>query len=151
MKTRTEDRSWPPRFGFIVMLSTLTASCGIFEPDERRVIGLIETVNDPVLVEVPDSVAVSVPFAVSVTTYRGRCGTRIGDTEVDLEGKVARVTPYDYQATGDLDCVSILVLYEHQTTVRFDVPGEAVVVVIGRKFDFGVNPIIEREFPVHVF
>ena len=151
MKTRTENRSWPPRFRFVVMLSTLTASCGIFEPDERRVIGFIEFTYNPVLVEVPDSVAVSVPFAVSVTTYRGRCGTRIGDTEVVLEGNVARVTPYDYQATGDPNCTDNLLLYEHQTTVRFDVPGEAVVVVIGRKFDFGVNPIIEREFPVHVF
>ena len=153
MKTRTENRSWPPRFRFVVMLSTLTASCGILEPDERRVIGVMETFANPVLVEVPDSVAVSVPFAVSVTTYSGfhSCVTRIGDTEVGLEGSIARVTPYDYRSerTEDRACTDILRIFEHQTTVRFDVPGEAVVVVIGRKW--GVDALIEHEFPVHVF
>ena len=57
-------------------------------------------------------------------------------------------TPYDLVA-GRV-CADILQPFQHETTLQFDVPGEAIVVVVGRTFA-DKDGLIEREFAVTVF
>ena len=121
------------------------ASCGILAADEERVVGRIDlAIIQP---SVPDTVSVSTNFVVSLATVTRGCD-RGGETEVRVVANAAFVTPYDYQYTGGGFCTSDLVNRIHDTTVRFDVVGQARVVITARDFYTGTS--VEVELPVWV-
>ncbi len=114
------------------MLSS--ASCGILGAKEERVVGEIELSNSFALPSAPDTVLVSVDFVVSLTTIWDGCD-REGEIEVRVVGNTASITPYIYRYTGGGDCNDILAFRAHDLTVRFDVVGQARVVIMSRGSD----------------
>ncbi len=136
---------------FLLAALASSASCGsgILGANEERVIGEIdlsipETVVAPP--SAPDTVAVSRLFVVSLLTIGGGC-RRVGETEVRVVGNTAFVTPYDYRGTGGRTCTLGLKPFIHDTTVRFDVVGQALVLITAQDRD-GVQ--FEIELPVWV-
>ena len=106
-----------------------TTACGSTGPDEVRFLGRILD-SEPV-VEVPETVSVSMPFNVSIETKGGGC-TRAGETEVEVVGNRAIVIPYDYRpVAGDQICILIVVPIVHGATVTFDGVGEGTIVFRG--------------------
>lgn len=55
---------------------------------------------------------------------------RQGDTEVEVNGRSAVVTPYDILRTGDHGCYDEGKFFEHRTTVVFEEPGTAEIVLV---------------------
>jgi hypothetical protein len=100
-------------------------------PGRERVIGTLEHHGDSVVVSVPDTVAAGEAFTVAVRTYGGGCMEK-GDTEVEVRGLRATVTPYDIRVEADV-CTAILKLFEHTATLHFEGAGTAEVVMRGRK------------------
>jgi hypothetical protein len=125
-------RRLPAAGALAVVLAACTGLPGGQEPDERRVgiIRLYQTDPPDVLV-VPDTVRAGVDFQVAATTLGGGC-ERAGETEVDVRGGLATVTPYDYTARAAA-CTDILRFLPHTATLRFASPGEAVVRLQGRR------------------
>ena len=98
--------------------------------EDHRVVGYVDltghlTNNEP---QVPETATASVPMPITLWTTGGGCHWR-GDTEVSVDGRSAVVTPYDFVRVGDFACPSILAFFEHRTTVVFDEPGTAQIVV----------------------
>ena len=116
----------------IIAVSVLLMGCeAITGPGERLVPGTISFGSDPVVIEVPDTVALSVPFLVRVRTYGGGC-ERIGPTEVTLDARSALVEPFDYTVSGrDVSCTLQLKAFSHEASLTFDFLGSATVVVKG--------------------
>ena len=143
------------------LVVVLTTGCGLFD-GEVRIVGVVyvERVNnhiepdfERIAIEVPDTVPVATAFTVSVTTEGGGC-YRGGDTEVDVNGSTAIITPYDYSFyDGDggsaEGCPSILIRFEHIAQVTFDARGASTVVVRSRTEHFAPE-IIEYEYAVWV-
>lgn len=100
--------------------------------EERRIgiVRLYETTAAAPLVA-PDTVEAGVDFPVTVTTLGGGC-ERGGETESEVRGGVATVTPYDYTHLHAA-CPDILRTFVHTASVRFTVPGEATVRAQGRR------------------
>ena len=121
-----------------------TTACGSTGPDEVRFLGRIFD-PEPV-VEVPDTVSVSMPFNVSIETVGGGC-TRAGETEVEVVGNKAIVIPYDYGPVGDPPCTADVIPIVHSATVTFDAVGEGIIVFRGT--GRGGAPI-EFQYPVWV-
>lgn len=130
-------------------VGTLLASCGsILGPNEELVIGTVAHYDDPVIIEVPDTVVSSVPFAVTVRTYGGGC-ERQGPTETSVEGQVTVVTPFDYTPTGDdVACMDILKTFDHEASLELGTKGVATLVVRGRQEPGDV--VIDYTFSVWV-
>ena len=118
--------------------------------ERERMIATIESYGDPVVIELPDTVASGEGFAVHVRTYGPDCGEE-GDTEVEIGGLRAIVTPYDIEVTHlpkGVVCAGALILYDHIGNVRFDQSGPAIVEVRGRRKP--ENVVISVERPVFV-
>ena len=117
-----------------VLAGLLVSACGILGPDEKLVIGAIDIFNlddiDPLVV--PDSVAVGKEFLVTVTTTGGGCYRAGNRTDVEIQGNVATITPYDYRYIGGDACILPLYYFTHETTLRFTEAGEAKVILRGR-------------------
>ena len=114
------------------------------DPGERRV-GILRLyrTDPPSALVAPDTVRAGVDFQVGATTLGGGC-ERAGETEVQVSGGVAVVTPYDYTARAGA-CHDILLYLPHAATLRFSTPGEAVVRVRGRR----VGPDTPRDGVPH--
>jgi hypothetical protein len=111
---------------------------------------LIWFYHDPVVVQVPETVAVATPFEVTVRTYGGGCIDE-GDTEVSVTGRAAVVRPYDIFVTHlppNYACTSDLRLYTHRASVRFDDAGPATVTIYGRARPGDSTVVVQRS--VHV-
>lgn len=67
---------------------------------------------------------------VKIITYGPGCYEK-GETEAQVEGLNATVTPYDYAPQPGSSCTRDLVAFEHTTTLRFTTSGTATVVVHG--------------------
>jgi hypothetical protein len=137
----------------ISCLGCLVLACGFITGEEEeeeitreRLIGTIEFYSDPVRIQLPGTVLRGVTFDVTVRTYGGGCIDK-GDTEVEVNGLAAQVTPYDIEVThmpaGSV-CTADLRFYEHIGEVRFDQSGTATVVVRGRKKPQDVIISVER-------
>lgn len=101
--------------------------------DEEQVVGIIEHFSEPVMVQLPDTVAAGEAFTATVRTYGGGC-TKKGDTKVEVNDLRATVTPYDVRVESNANvCTDILNAFQHTTTLRFEKAGTAEVVVRGRK------------------
>ena len=105
------------------------------EPQGFSVMGAIEFYDDSVQVSVPDTVAVGETFAVSVRTYGDGCVEK-GSTEVQVNDLSATVTPFD-RHSGAEACPDVLRTHEHQATLAFEEPGDAVVTFRGRSVPRG--------------
>ena len=105
-----------------------TAACGSTGPDEVRFLGRILD-SEPV-VEVPETVSVSMPFNVSIETVGGGC-TRAGETEVEVVGNTATISPYDYGPVGDPPCLAFVAPIVHSAAVTFAAVGEGTIVFRG--------------------
>lgn len=119
--------------GCVVLLALAAAGCSplLLEDEEERVVATISHYGDPARVEIPDAVTRGVAFDVAVTSYGGGCVSQ-GDTEVEVQGSSAVVTPYDIELRPrNGACTDDLRLYRHVAQVRFDTPGQAVVTVRG--------------------
>ena len=140
------------------LVVVLTTGCGLLFGGEGRILGTVhlESLESGLkrpLIEVPETVSVATPFTVSVITKVGGC-VRGGETEVEVIGSTATITPYDYssektQGGSDELCTTDLRLYEHVTEVTFDSPGASTVVVNSRRVLFDPEPI-QYEYAVWV-
>ena len=127
-----------PRALFLgTLVLAVSAGCRLLTDNEirrERQLALIEFYGDPIVLEIPDTVAVGSPFEVTVRTYGGGC-IDPGDTELSVAGQAATVRPYDVFVTHlppNYACTSDLRLYTHRAAVRFDQAGPATVTVHGR-------------------
>jgi hypothetical protein len=125
------------------------AGCEVVEPLEDRLVGILAERDGATDVAVPDTVASGVPFVVSVKTVGGAC-VRKDETELELSGSTATVTPYDRYAIPrpGLGCLPTATAFDHATTVTFMTSGDASVVIRGR--EEGTNTILEFAYAVVV-
>ena len=123
----------------LLLLLGAAASChAVAEPNQRRVIGVIENGNSgiqPLLL--PDTVAAGASFAVTVTTFGGACDHDDG-TDVTTAGLMADVTPYVLLPPPGTICIAVLVASPRSVTLTFANPGTGIVRVHGRRFDGAV-------------
>lgn len=96
---------------------------------EHRVIGTIDFSPGRPLPQIPETATAGVPLEIVVTTRGAGCH-RQGDTEVEVNGRSAVVTPYDILRTGDHGCYDEGKFFEHRTTVVFEEPGTAEIVLV---------------------
>ena len=128
-------RSLPSLLLAVTLASS--AGCRQFTDNEirrERQLGLIQFFHDPLVVQVPETVAVASPFEVTVRTYGGGCIDQ-GDTEMSVAGDAATVRPYDIFVTHlppNYMCTDDLRLYTHRALIRFEHSGSATVTVQGR-------------------
>lgn len=118
------------------VLATLLVACSSSptEPHETRVVGAVWFYQQPVVLEVPDTVDAGVPFFVRVHTYGGGC-ERMGETEAYVDASSAVVFPFDYTRRGaDVGCEDLLKTFVHETSVTFTERGLGRVEVHGRAF-----------------
>jgi hypothetical protein len=95
---------------------------------------------------VPTDGTVGVPIPVAVLTVGGGC-VRQGDTDVQVVGLAADVTPYDsvdVYLPPHMACTDELRFYTHQTSVVFDAIGVATLRIHGRAEPGGVPMTVER-------
>jgi hypothetical protein len=94
--------------------------------------GVIEfTQNDPVTIDLPETVDHAEDFQVIVRTYAGGCEREKSSTNVRISNLEALITPYNIN-TNDRDCTADLIFLDHVATLNFDQPGTATVTVRGR-------------------
>ncbi len=81
---------------------------------------------------IPETATAGVPVEIVFWTIGGGCVQRIDGTEVVRGRESAVVTPYDIFAearSGDFGCTDDLRYLEHRTTVVFEDPGTARIVL----------------------
>jgi hypothetical protein len=97
-------------------------------------------------ITVPTDGTVGVPISVVVVTVGGGC-VRQGDTDVQVVGLAADVTPYDsvyVYLPSHMACTDDLRFYTHQTSVVFDAIGVATLRIHGRAEPGSVPMTVER-------
>ncbi len=105
--------------------------CGLIAgPDWELRRGAIEFYNDPVIVQLADTVSVTKPTTMSVITYGGGC-VRKGPTEVSIDGLDAVVEPFDSVHVAAEACTLELSRFLHEVSLQFAERGTATVRVIG--------------------
>ena len=132
------------RTGCLITLTLVAAACGLLGPEENRVLGRVQDVL------LPDSVRQGQSFTVTVITLGGGC-SRQGDTEVEVKGNMALITPYDIQIIprGGTGCTLIEVAYQHVADVEFPTEGDGLVLVRAR--DLRSDTAIELRHTVTVY
>ena len=123
----------PHRLGGLLLVLGIMASLSCDEPvgpEDYRVVGRIDFSDvrgyEP---QVPEIATTGVPFEVTAWTMGNGCYER-GDTEVEIDGSAAVVTPYDYDygaARGV--CTAELRRFRHKGIVVFGESGTAEVVL----------------------
>lgn len=102
-------------------------ACGDLFGSRERVFGNIDF--DHRDFHIPETATAGVPLRLVIWTMGGGCHEG-GGTEVDVDGLSAVVTPYDYvRSGGGGDCPSLLAHFDHGTTVVFEEPGDAEIVL----------------------
>ena len=119
-----------PRPGMLLAALGAAAVAGCTSPAlVERMVGHIDFSDiEGVEPRIPETATASVPFEVTVWTWGGGC-YEIGETEVDVDGRTAVVTPYDYLETTAKSCTDDIRYFEHKATVTFMDPGTAQVVL----------------------
>jgi hypothetical protein len=128
-----------------VVLIVLVSAC---TDDTVVEVGVIEFLTDPLRVEVVPPLMHGQPFAVNVRTYGGGC-VSLESTEVELEGDLATITPYNHRRLGT--CTADLRHIGHVAEIKFETPGMKAIRVIGRKHT-GPQPdqLVGHEYLVRV-
>lgn len=116
------------------LLAAALAGCvnAPLEPDEERRVGVVLLYRTERPLVAPDTVRAGTDFTVTVSTLGGGC-ERQGETEAEVRGAVATVTPYDYTDVAAQVCTEELKLFPHTAVLRFATPGEALLRVRGRR------------------
>ena len=122
--------SWWVYVGILLVLLT---SCSLFGR-RVRVVGEISTFSEQDAIVVPVSVQSGASFEVTVITLGGGC-TEQGETEVEVQGLSADITPYDYQLIPPpgTACPLYGKEYRHTATLSFAEKGTAMLLFHGRK------------------
>jgi len=115
----------------MVALSTVTA-CDIWGRQGFTDLGTIISFGDTAEITMPDSVGVGESFSVSIETFGGGCTQEVDRTELEIQGMVAQVTPWDWNS-GALDCPADVQFLHHEVKLSFDQPGTATIHLIGRE------------------
>ena len=130
------------------LLAIAVANCrdssGPFPILERR--ESVISLGDSPSITVPTDGTVGVPVPVAVVTVGGGC-VRQGDTDVQVVGLAADVTPYDSEYVylpPHMACTDELRFYSHQTSVVFDAIGVATLRIHGRAEPGSVPMTVER-------
>ena len=115
-----------------LLLVVSLSACSLLERRER-VVATIASNVEVVQITVPTTVQRGVPFEVEVLTYGGGCIDQ-GETEVEVQGLNASVTPYDYLVTPPpgVVCTLIFEYYPHRANLQFDTSGTAEIVFHGQ-------------------
>ena len=135
--------------GAALFAAIASSACGITEPIEDRLIGIVDQEEGVPVVSVPGQVVAGQEFEVTIRTVGGGC-VRKGDTEVEVVRGTATVTPYDRFALPrpGLGCLPTAETFQHTAPVTFPDAGDAVVVV--RVREQGSDEPIGLRFPVSV-
>ena len=106
--------------------------CGLFEPDTRRVVGLIDPGLALPAIEAPDTVQLGVAFAAVINSFGSSSCTTPDGVRLTLEPSEARVIPYDRVPNGgDIACTADISPIPHPVELQFAVAGAATIVVEG--------------------
>lgn len=127
-------------------------------PDRVALAGVIEQGDAPLRVDIPGTYSVGEPVTVTIDTY-GQWGcTSFGETVVErVSPLVVEVIPVDLYEVLEPDeaCPSRRKDLRHVASISFDRPGEARIVVRGRRLsagawwtDAGEEIRVERTLPV---
>lgn len=133
-----------------LLVPVALAACGISEPIEDRLIGIVDEESEGVpAVSVPEEVGVAEVFEVTVRTVGGAC-VRKGETEVEVDGDTATITPYDHYAVPrpGLGCIPTAETFQHTAELTFASAGDAWVVVRAR--ERAADEATELRYPVRV-
>lgn len=134
----------------VAMAAAALPACSIDHFDSKeRVFGHIAFDDLHSDFHIPDTATVGVPVRLAVWTQGAGCHEG-GDTEVDVDGLSAVVTPYDYLDKGAGVCTLILLRFDHGTTVVFTEPGDAEVELRYSTDDWDHNADGRKVFPVKV-
>jgi len=115
------------RMAVAVVIVGLT---GCLSVTEHRVIGIIDFDDSSwPLPRIPETATAGVPIEMTIWTMETGC-YRQGDTEVEVDGRSAVLTPYDFLETGDFGCPAYLFFFEHGATVVLEEPGTAEIVLV---------------------
>ena len=131
----------------IVSGMTLLAACGLVSKgtDRTRVVGF-HNGDDASLV--PREVTAGESFKITVYTYGDGC-VEVGDTESDVNGRIATVTPYDFFVDRGA-CPQIFHTFGHEVDLTFEKPGTAEIRFLYSTKPIGLHPdssvsIVNRE------
>ncbi len=115
--------------------------------EKTKELGVIESYNQSILTDVPESVNVNDHFYVQITTFGDPC-YECGPTELIRKGELAvEIIPYDYFTHGK-DCPSVPKYMVHTATLNFAVPGTATVSFRGISEPSGNEVIRKRSIKV---
>ena len=133
----------------VLLLTLAAAGCDsiVGLDPQREDVGTIEFHNEPIRVDVPDTVRAGESFQVAVLTYGGGC-TRKRRTDVSVVGLIARVTPIDSEVRGDHACAQYLATFAHEATLTFSRAGRARITFNGRRQPGASEISITREVVV---
>jgi hypothetical protein len=83
----------PHQFVVVVAVLAGAAGCGLFEPDSRRRVGLIDAGFGVPTIEAPDSVRAGVGFSATVNTFGSQSCYTADGVRLTLAATEARVVP----------------------------------------------------------
>lgn len=122
------------KLAFLVLLLPILACDSATSPEEVRELGIVSFHGDERgVIVVPESVSARESFTITVRTFGGGC-TRAGDTEVEQSGNTVTASPFDITLQGpEVVCPAVLMRLDHEVSLHFDAPGQARILVRGRK------------------
>ncbi len=116
----------------VVITVLASAGCGLFEPDSRRVVGLIDPGLPLSAIDAPDTALLGVAFDATVNTFGSSSCTTPDGVRLTLGPAEARVVPYDRVPNGgDVACTADISPIPRPVELQFAVPGAAMIVVQG--------------------
>lgn len=118
----------------------------VFENDRYDIQPGFLDVVEPAHVELPDTVAVGVPFELRVRTYGlSGCYERYR-TDVSIIGGRAEVRPFDrVNVTQGIGCTDKLEFFMHQAIITLSQRGQATVRVHGKDYPEGNAIFVDRQ------
>jgi hypothetical protein len=120
----------------IVLAScALAAACSVTNlvtGGAHDALGLVIYYGDSARISAPDTVARSVSFDVSFSTFAGGCVQAVAHDDVTTPTSLVESRPYDHDSGGDV-CTADLKFLKHVVPVRLDTPGRYVIHVIGQQ------------------
>jgi hypothetical protein len=137
-----------PLLSLIALLATGVACATDVEAYELKP-GILENINLPVDVSMPDTVAVNDPADVVVRTIGGGCIRAKAHDDVSIEGLQVVIQPYDSMYVESQICRADLLLFRHVVEVVFGQRGTATVRVLGRFGETDSSVTVERTMVVN--
>lgn len=111
--------------------------------------GILENIDFPVDVSMPDTVPVHTPANVVVRTIGGGCIRAKAHDNVSIEGLQAVIQPYDSLNVRSQRCRADLIFFRHVAEVMFGQRGTATVRVVGRFGETDSTVTVERTIVVN--